>query len=262
LIVPIAPLGYLAQKVAGPEVRVVVLVPPGQSAETWQVLPRQMEDLGRARVYFQVGLPFEQLLVEKLRETFPKLVICDLRRGLSLRSMEEHHDEAEKIHDHGASDPHVWLDPILAKTMAETIESSIRSFLPDRAAEFSQNRKNLDTELTTLNEQIMQILAPVKGREFFVFHPAFGYFADRYGLKQTAVEYQGKAPGAKRLSELAERLKNEKVRTVFAQPQYSTAEARALADSADAKLVTLNDLSPDYEENLTSIARTLAENLQ
>jgi len=116
--------------------------------------------------------------------------------------------------------------------------------------------------LLTLNERLTQFLAPVKGREFFVFHPAFGYFADRYGLKQTAVEYQGKAPGAKRLGDLAERLKNEKVRAVFAQPQYSTAEARALAESTGAKLVTLNDLSPDYEANLEDIARTLAENLQ
>ncbi len=262
VVVPIAPVGWLMGRVGGPEVRVAVLVPPGQSAETWQVLPRQMEDLGRAKLYGFLGLPFEAPLVEKLKAMFPDLVVVDLREGLVLRTGESHHDEGGAEHAHGAADPHVWLDPVLLKTMAATAASALAKAVPDHAQAFAANRQALASELDTLHAQVGEILAPVKGREFFVFHPAFGYLADRYGLKQTAVEYEGKAPGARRLSELAEQIKKNGARALFIQPQYSTAEARALAESAGLPLVTLDDLAADYPENLLRIAHALAEHLR
>jgi len=262
VVVPIAPVGWMAQRVGGADARVSVLVPPGQSAETWQVLPRQMEDLGRAQVYGYVGLPFEGPLVDKLKSVFPSLAVVDLRAGLTLRAGDCDHDGEEHGHDHGAADPHVWLDPVLLKTMAATLEAALAKAAPGHAAAFSANRQALAAELDALNAKMGERLAPVKGREFFVFHPAFGYLADRYGLKQTAVEYEGKAPGARRLSELAEQIKQGGARAIFVQPQYSTAEAKALAESAGLPLATLDDLAADYPENLLRIAGALAEHLQ
>ena len=262
VVVPIAPVGWMAQRVGGADARVSVLVPPGQSAETWQVLPRQMEDLGRAQVYGFVGLPFEGPLVEKLKSMFPSLVVVDLRAGLTLRAGECGHGAAEHDHDHGAADPHVWLDPVLLKTMAATLEAALARAAPGKAAAFAANRKALAAELDALHAKMGERLAPVKGREFFVFHPAFGYLAERYGLTQTAVEYEGKAPGARRLSELAEQIKKGGARAIFVQPQYSTAEAKALAESAGLPLATLDDLAADYPENLLRIAGALAERLQ
>ena len=262
VVVPIAPVGWLMGRVGGAEARVSVLVPPGQSAETWQVLPRQMENLGSAKLYGFLGLPFEAPLVEKLKAMFPELVIVDLRQGLPLRTGEDHHDEGGAEHAHGAADPHVWLDPVLLKTMAATAETALSGIAPDRAQGFAKNRQALAAELDTLDVQAGEILAPVRGREFFVFHPAFGYLADRYGLKQTAVEHEGKAPGARRLSELVEQIKSDGARALFVQPQFSTAEAKALAESAGLPLVTLDDLAGDYPENLLRIAHALAEHLQ
>ncbi len=262
VMVPIAPVGWLMERVGGPDVRVSVLVPPGQSAETWQVLPRQMEDLGRAKLYGFLGLPFEGPLVEKLKTVFPNLVIVDLREGLKLRTGENHHDEGGVEHVHGAADPHVWLDPVLLKTMAVTAEAALAKMVPGRAPQFAANRQALALELDKLDAQVSETLTPARGREFFVFHPAFGYLADRYGLKQTAVEHEGKAPGARRLSELAEQIKKDGVHALFIQPQYSTAEAKALAESAGLPLVTLDDLAADYPENLLRIAHALAEHLK
>lgn len=262
VVVPIAPVGWLMGRVGGAAVRVSVLVPPGQSAETWQVLPRQMEDLGRAQVYGFLGLPFEAPLVEKLKAVFPKLAVVDLREGIALRAEACEHGEEGHEHAHGAGDPHVWLDPVLLKTMAATAEAALAKAAPDKAPGFAANRQALAAELDGLAAQLGEILAPVKGREFFVFHPAFGYLADRYGLKQTAVEYEGKAPGARRLSELAEQIKNGGARAMFIQPQYSTAEAKALAESAGLPLVTLDDLAADYPENLLRIGSALAAHLK
>ena len=262
VVVPIAPVGWLLGRVGGAGVRVSVLVPPGQSAETWQVLPRQMDDLGRAKLYGFLGLPFEAPLVEKLKAMFPDLVILDLRRDMALRTEEDHHDEGGAGHAHGAADPHVWLDPMLMRTMAATVETALTKIAPDKAQTFAVNRTAVDVELEALDLKVGETLGLVMGREFFVFHPAFGYFALRYGLKQTAVEYEGKAPGARRLSELAEKIKNNGARALFIQPQYSTAEAKALAESAGLPLVTLDDLAADYPENLLRIAQALAEHLK
>ena len=262
VVVPIAPVGWLMDRVGGQEVRVSVLVPPGQSAETWQVLPRQMEDLGRAKVYGFLGLPFELPLVEKLKAMFPELSVVDLREGLTLRSEACQHEAEHGEHVHGAGDPHVWLDPVMMKAMAATAETALAGAAPGKAQRFAANRQALDAELDALHARVDGLLAPVKGREFFVFHPAFGYLADRYGLKQTAVEYEGKAPGARRLSELAGEIKKSGARALFVQPQYSTAEAKALAGSAGLPLATLDDLAADYPENLLRIAQALAEHLR
>lgn len=260
----IAPVGAFIGRIAGDAVSVTVLVPEGQAAETWQVLPRQMEAMDRARAYFLIGMPFEETFIGGLARTNTALEVVDLRDDIPLLDMAcgEHHDGEGHDHAHGGPDPHIWMDPVLVKTVNAAIERTLARLLPDRAAEFAANRAAFDADLDAAHARVAAALAPHAGRALHVFHPAYGYFCARYGLVQKAVEQEGKSPGPRRLNELAEEMKAGAVRVIFTQPQFAQGEAAALARATGARLVTLDDLDPDYIGNLDHMARAIAESFQ
>ncbi len=258
----IAPVGAFIGRIAGDAVPVTVLVPEGQAAETWQVLPRQMEAMDRARAYFLIGMPFEETFISRLTRANTALEVVDLREGIPLLDMAcgEHHDGHD--HPHGGADPHLWMDPLHVKTVNAAIERTLARLLPDHAAEFAANRAAFDAELDAAHARVAAALAPHAGRALHVFHPAYGYFCARYGLVQKAVEEEGKSPGPRRLNELAEEMRAGAVRVIFTQPQFAQGEAAALARATGARLVTLDDLNPDYIGNLDRMARVIAESFQ
>ena len=98
---------------------------------------------------------------------------------------------------------------------------------------------------------------PLQGKTLLVFHPSYGYFADAYGLKQIAVEMGGKEPGARQLARLIDRAKEDGVRMIFVQPQFSKGSARTIAEAIGGAVVPLDPLARDYLENLERMARDI-----
>ena len=102
----------------------------------------------------------------------------------------------------------------------------------------------------------------MKGRDLFVFHPAYGYFARQYGLTQVAVETGGRQPSARHLAELIDRARARDVRVIFVQPQFARHSARAVADAIGGAVVPLDPLAEDYLGNLEQMASTVESALQ
>jgi zinc transport system substrate-binding protein len=94
-----------------------------------------------------------------------------------------------------------------------------------------------------------------------VFHPAYGYFTDAYGLEQIAIEENGAAPGLRHLAEVIDRARKQGTKTVFIQPQVSASYAETVAKAIGAKMVTMDPLAEDYIENLRAMARKIASGL-
>ena len=133
---------------------------------------------------------------------------------------------------------------------------------PDYADHYAHGLDGLRKELRTLHRTIADLLAPVRGKEMFVYHPAFGYFADAYGLTQVAVEAGGSEPGARRIAGLIEEAEKEKVRALFVQPQFARRSAEAIARTIGARVVPLDPLARDYAANLLSMAQRVRDALQ
>lgn len=268
VFVSILPQKYFVEKVGGDLVKVDVLVGPGQSPATYEPTPKQMAELARAKAFFAIGVPFENRLTPKIRSGFRNLTLVDTRKGIELLSMEaEHghdHKEAADDHDHeaGTPDPHIWLDPILVKKQAATIGAALSKMDPANAGSYERNLKSFQADLDRVNAKIAKALAPVKGKEIFVFHPAYGYFAHRYGLKQEAVETGGKEPSARALARLIERAKAEGVRVIFVQPQFDRKNAETVAKAIGGAVVSLDPLAPDYIKNLEDMAEKVASALE
>lgn len=287
LLVSITPQEYLVRRLAGPAARVEILVPPGQSPETYEVTPRQMQALATARVFFRIGVPAEDALLPRIQRNHPGLKVVDTREGIALLDMEkaasrasseaegqqaaadtehgahdpDHGEEAEEEpshHHHEGKDPHIWLDPVALQTQARLMARELKALDPARAAEIDAALAALLAELESLDARLAARLRPFAGRPFYVFHPAYGYFAHRYGLRQRAIEREGKSPGARYVDALIEDMRREGVRVIFTQPQFSTRAAQAIAAATGAELGILDPLARDPLANLEEMGEKIA----
>jgi zinc transport system substrate-binding protein len=267
----ILPVAYFVERVGGPDVSVNVLVGPGQDPHSFEPTPKLMAKLAEAKVLFKVGFPFEETLIKKAQSAFKNLQVVDLQQGIKLRAVTEEEEEHEAhesgeesghAHEPGEMDPHTWLDPKLAKIQAKTVADTLIQIDPARRLNYENNLKAFQADLDSVNDQLSKALAPVKGKSFFVFHPAYGYLGDAYGLKQVAVQVGGKEPTARQLAELIEKAKKEGVRVIFVQPQFSRKSAETLAKEIGGAVVSLDDLAPNYIENLKEMATRLESALK
>ena len=153
---------------------------------------------------------------------------------------------------------------VLARTNSQlgVLEEALAAADPAYAAEYVAGLKRLDGQMNALHRQIAGTLAGLSGRSFLVFHPAFGYFADEFGLKQISIESEGKAPGPKQLAGLIAEAKRLQVKMVFVEPQFDQSRAKVIADSIGARVVTIDPLAEDYVANLESVARQIKAALE
>ncbi len=161
-----------------------------------------MAELAKADAYLALGaLPFEQQIMEKIRAVNPALRMESMSQGITLHEFEEHgHEGHEAEHGHsGGKDPHIWLAPDSLKAITANTAQALSALRPERAAVYTANEEALRQEIERADTHARAMLEPYRGHAFFVYHPAFGYFADAYGLRQEALEIEGKSPSPKEL---------------------------------------------------------------
>lgn len=254
VFVSILPQACFVERIGGPYVEIGVLVGPGQSPATYEPTPKQMAMLARSRLYFLIGTPFEKTFVPKALDTFKTLKLIDTRKGIKLRYFKR--SSCERV-----PDPHIWLDPKLVKIQAENICEGLIYTDPAHAKAYKDNLRAFCADLDGVDAKISTTLAPLKGGRFYVFHPAFGYFGDSYGLTQVAVEIEGKSPSAKQLANLIKRAKKDNVKVIFVQPQFAKKDARVVAAAIGGAVVPMNPLARDYLKNLEHMAAAIRDAL-
>ena len=263
--VSIMPQKYFADKVGGDLVNVSVLVPSGTSPENFDPSPKQIMQLGSSDVYFTIDIPFENIFLDKIKTGKKKLVIADCGKNVpKLRNPEhkEHEHEHEHGHQHGEFDPHIWTDPELIKIIAQNMADTFSVTDPAHAATYAANLKNFKDELDTLKDELSLKLAPYKGRIFYVYHSAYTYFAERFGLVQKSIETGEKEPTPAKLRELVNQANQDKVKTIFIQPEFPASGAKRVAEAIGGKTVTRSVLEYDVPANMRKTAALLAESFE
>ena len=266
VFVSIMPQKYFAEKIGGNLVNVSVLVPSGTSPENFDPSPRQIVQLGSSDVYFTMGVPFENIFLDKLKAGGKKLVIAPCDKDVPKLQNAEHeeheHGHDEGHHHHGEFDPHIWTDPELIKIIAENMACTLSDLNPDNAAVYASNLEIFKKELDTLQTELSQKLAPYRGRIFYVYHSAYTYFAQRFGLVQKSIETGEKEPTPAKLRELVNQANQDKVKTVFIQPEFPASGARRVAEAIGGKTVCISVLEYDVQTNMRKTAALLAESFE
>ncbi len=174
------------------------------------------------------------------------------------------HGAAEKgdgDHHHGIYNMHLWLSPEIARLSAVAIHDKLLELMPQSRAKLDSNLQQFETALAATDKQVSNELAPLKGKGYFVFHDAYGYFEKHYGLTSLGhftvnPEIQ---PGAQRLHEIRTQLVEQKATCVFAEPQFRPAVIEAVARGTSVRMGTLDPLGTGITLGKTSYPQFLTQ---
>jgi zinc transport system substrate-binding protein len=262
VFVSIQPQKYFVERVGGQHVTASVMVGPGQSPVTYEPTPSQLSRLAGARIYFRIGVEFEKVWMTRIAAANPGMRVIDMRSGIAPRPVERPAGTTAPTVHQGLADPHVWTSPPLVRVMAANIRDALSKLDPAHRAVFGANYEVFAADLDRLDHDIRVLLKNVSTRNFMVFHPAWGYFADTYGLTQIPIEVGGKEPGARTLAQVIDIGRKERVKVIFVQAQFSRRTAETVAQAIGARVVVVDPLAEDYINNLRRVAREFAEAMQ
>ena len=260
VFVTVVPQETFVSRIGGEHVRVNALVRAGQDPHAYEPTARQIAALAEADLYVRVGVGFEDAWMPRLLAANPRMRVLDAQDGIEVRRKAAGHDHGDPDHghDHGDVDPHVWTSPARVKIMGARIRDALADLAPEYAADFAANYDRFAADLDALDTEIRARLAGVENRRFMVYHPAWGYFAEDYGLDQVAIEREGKEPGARALTAMIEQARREGIRVIFVQPQLNPSSAEQVARSIGGQVAVIDPLSGDYFENLRRVADLVA----
>ena len=262
VMVSIAPLAFFAERIGGTHVAVSVMVPPGGNPHSYEPTPRQMSMLGEALLFVKAGsgVEFELDWMQRFISLNRTLKLCNAVEGVHLLPIK--HDEEDGAHDHGRYDPHYWLSPANGIIIARNVEKALVVVDPLHKDDYAANSAKLVAELQVLDQKIHQQLSGLKNRRFLVFHPAWGYYADAYGLEQIAAENEGKTLTPRQMMHVIEKAKANRIRVMLVSPQFSSSQAAAIAREIGGVTRSVDPLASDYIGNLQRATTTFIESME
>ncbi|CAA6807633.1 MAG: Zinc ABC transporter, periplasmic-binding protein ZnuA [uncultured Sulfurovum sp.] len=164
-------------------------------------------------------------------------------------------------HHHGGVDPHTWTAPSNVKIMAKNIYNTFVKLDTENASYYKENYENFLEEIEQTDKTIKEILTALPlGSQFMVFHPSWGYFAKEYGLTQLSVEVDGKEPKPKMLQRIIKEARQQGIKAIFTQQEFSDKSAKTIAHALNIKVIKETPLAKDWSENLIKKAKAIANN--
>jgi len=269
----IYPLQYFTERIAGKHADVSAIIPPGADAHTFEPSTKDMVKIsdGDAFIYNQSKSDeFSSSVADMLKEE--KVPVIDAAKGIALAHMKEH-EESEKEHDHGAYDPHIWLDPVLAQKMADNIYNQLVQLKPEAKKDFKKNHDQLIKDLQALDTHFKEKVEKAPKDTFIVSHAAYGYWAERYGLNQISISGLSPAhePTQHQIQNIIEYTKKEKINYILFEANVNNKVAATIKKETGTKSLTLQNLETltkkdikkkrDYlsimNENIDTLSRAL-----
>lgn len=247
--VTIVPQQTFIEAVCGDTVKVITLVPPGNSPGNYEPTPMEMQAFNDAVVYFSIGVATEEA---NILPSAGDMNIVPL------------HEEVAKVYpdrnfDGLGRDPHIWLSPKRVQVMITAIEEEMTRLYPANQALYQANAQAYIKELEQVDGAIKEALDGVSNKTFIAYHPAFGYLAEDYGLTMIALEEEGKEARPQQLEKIIDQAKEKGIKVIFYQEEIDSSQSQAFAEEIGGQTIQLSPLAADYTNNLRAMATTMAQ---
>lgn len=252
IITSFYPLYDFASHVGGDRIDVSTMIPSGVEPHDWEPTPKDVKYAKSVDVFIYNGLGFDQW-AERIDTKF----MIDTSQGLEglvgdAVAIEENSIRKEEVHSHKSIDPHIWLDPILAKHQVERIRYGLTNADPNNADYYNQNTENFIAELDSLDTYIKKELAGCNKSDFIAFHNAFGQFAKRYGLNQYSLlgpELEEEAVSLKNLQQIINFARKSNINTIYSEELLDPRLAKVVsAEIPNGKVLVLSPIE-NIEKN-------------
>ena len=244
VMVSILPQIDFVENIGKDKVSVSTMIPPGFSPAAYEPNIEQLKKLSAADLYIKIGhIPFEKTQMKRLEDLNSKMIVVDSSRGIEIYE----------------NDPHIWLSPRLVKIQVENTCDALVKIDPENKDFYEKNKNEYLKKLNDLDLELKNSFSKIQNKKILVFHPAFGYLAREYGFEQIAIEIDGKEPSAENLANIINTAKEEDIKTIFVQKQFSTKSAEAIAMQIDGIVVPLDPLAKNYIENLRRIEEEMGK---
>lgn len=257
------PLQYFAERIGGDAVNVASIYPAGANEHTFEPTQKDMIALADADLFFYIGLGLEGF-VENAKKTLAgenvKLVaaVDSVSDDLLMTSDHDDHEEValeeagHEGHDHGETDPHVWISPKISQSLALSIKDSLVEAAPDQKELFEQNYDALVEELQLLDSDFDEMAHAATNKTFFVSHEAFGYIANTYGLEQIAIAglNSQNEPSQKELTAIIKLAKEHEIEYILFEQNISSKLTEVIQQEVGAKSLVLHNLGVLSQEDI------------
>lgn len=259
------PLQYLAEEIGGKYVHVETVYPPGTDEHTYEPSQKDIVNMTNAELFFYIGHNLEGFVTKAqpiLSDEGVKTVAIGEKVNLDdeAHTDNEHaHEEQEHSHnddhDHGGVDPHLWLNPLYTAQMAEAIKTELTKQMPEQADYFEAHYKQLDEQLHELDTQLADTIKNGKTNEIIVSHAAYGYWEERYGLKQISVTglTTSTEPSQKELENIVRTAQEHNLKYVVFEQNISSKLTEIIQKELGAEALQLHNLAiltdSDLQEN-------------
>jgi ABC-type Zn uptake system ZnuABC Zn-binding protein ZnuA len=272
VVTTIGVLADWAREVGGDRVEVTSLLTGSESPHTYEIRPADVKTIADARILFRVGLGLEEWLDPAVANAGnKKLVVVDASAGITDVIMDTEHQakaeargqrleartpESESPAPFRGGNPHIWLDPELAKIGIANLVKALVKLDPKGESMYRRReagfREQLDSLMTAINRQV----ATLPDKRFVSYHDAWPYFARRFGftIVATVEPIPGQEPSAKELARLVDLIRRERIKVITTEPQLPSSLPEMLARETGAKLVSLNPL--EYEGGYIAVLGT------
>jgi zinc transport system substrate-binding protein len=246
----IFPLADMVKNIAGENVEVINILPPGGSPHTFELKPSDIVKLQPAKAVFSIGYHLDSW-VSDITTTLPEANIVTVDSGIELTKLRfDHEHEEDEEHEEEADeheeelDPHYWLSIKNSKIIATNIANTLSELDPANKTIYESNLALYLAELDETETEIRQILKTITKRDLIVFHEAWNYFADEYSLNITAVfaPSAGKEPSPQYLKELYDVTKKLGVKAIFTEPQLSVETIKPFVQDLGLTIYTLDPI--------------------
>jgi len=259
ITVSILPFKYFTESITGEHFKINVLVPPGASPAAYDPTPSVVNGLSNSDAIIYDGhLGFELAWMDRLNEINRGVRIVVLAEGLDLLSDEEHAHGGE-IHYSGV-DPHFWMSPFIAVQISERIRDLVIDLDPENSEIYHQNFNSLVEEIGRTRRYLDTTLLGASGSSFMIFHPSLGYLARDYGLRQLAVEVDGKEPSPSDLKGIIDLGRGENIKVIMVQREFDMKNAATIAEELGAEVIMIDPLAEDWNQSLRNIGMIIADN--
>ena len=257
------PLEFLAKTIGGDQIQVISLTVPGAEPHDMELSPVQVAELEKTSLALFID-GFMPAVDEAIEASVPDRSL-DLGTTVTLLEGEAHSDEeAVTQEDHGAYDPHIWLDPANMISMAKAVSERLISIDPARTAFYTANTAALVAELEALDQEFTTGLANCEQKEIVTSHESFGYLANAYGFEQHGIAglSPDTEPSPARLVEISEMAKAEGITTIYYETLVSPAIAETVANETGATTAVLDPIEGLAAGSTDTFITVMQANLQ